>query len=401
MIFFDLPPTISYVDPPAIIRPAVNTSPLAYIDEDKIKKPLLQANMQQILLGMGGNSDYIVQSVQSGSIVLGTGVASNTATISAVTTANSVVIFNGHVNTGTSDNPDQDFAGVALTSSTVVTATRYNGGGSSATTVYFTVLEFKSGIIKTNQSGTIAIAATTTSNTATISAVTTTNSAVFFQGSTYTTSTAAPESVNARLNLTSSTVVTATRVGTPSTAVTTVYYTVLEFNSGILNSSTQELSPSLTTTSTSNTASLSAVTMGQTMLVWGGFTTTITTTSHANTFPCVVLTSTTQATISRVDTTTGTTTATVTVLEFKAASVKSINRAKTTMTASASQGTTISAVTTTKTAINYLGNTYSTTSTNQNYIWGGVYLNTATDVEVVRPGTSGDLSVSWEAIEFN
>ena len=79
-----------------------------------------------------------VKSVQTGTILM-SGVTSNTATISSVNTAKSVVLFGGW----TTDNTSGSllFAPyLTLTNATTVTATRSTI--SNTTTVSYTVLEF-------------------------------------------------------------------------------------------------------------------------------------------------------------------------------------------------------------------------------------------------------------------
>lgn len=79
-----------------------------------------------------------VKSVQTGTILM-SGVTSNTATISSVNTAKSVVLYGGckdSLNTGT----NLGLPGLELTNSTTVTATRSTA--SSVGTAYYTVLEF-------------------------------------------------------------------------------------------------------------------------------------------------------------------------------------------------------------------------------------------------------------------
>ena len=79
-----------------------------------------------------------VKSVQTGTILM-IGVTSNTATISSVNTAKSVVLFGGWTTDNTSGT--LTFAPyLTLTNATTVTATRSNT--SNTTTVSYTVLEF-------------------------------------------------------------------------------------------------------------------------------------------------------------------------------------------------------------------------------------------------------------------
>jgi hypothetical protein len=68
-----------------------------------------------------------IRSIQRGTIVIGSGTVTNTATISAVNTASAVVRMVGaHIDNGGSGD---GFAYLVLTNSTTITATRTTGNG--------------------------------------------------------------------------------------------------------------------------------------------------------------------------------------------------------------------------------------------------------------------------------
>ena len=96
-----------------------------------------------------------IQSMQSGTIAIASSGLTNTATISAVVLANSVVVHNGQTFGSTTDNanPARTRAHLVLTNTTTVTATRTTAS-TSATTVAYTVIEFAAGILN---SATVAI----------------------------------------------------------------------------------------------------------------------------------------------------------------------------------------------------------------------------------------------------
>lgn len=113
---------------------------------------------------MGGvvalwGASSLIASVQRGTITIGSGASSNTATIAAVNLDHSRVVYLG--NDTTLDQTDSAFARVALTNSTTVTATR---GLSSAsdTVVSYEVVEYAPGVIKSIQRGTTAVSSATT-----------------------------------------------------------------------------------------------------------------------------------------------------------------------------------------------------------------------------------------------
>lgn len=84
-------------------------------------------------------SPGVIKLIQRGTITIGVGVASNTATITAVVTANSVLANLGsYISGGTTDNAPI----LSLTNSTTVTATRWNNGGADVCTVGYQVVEY-------------------------------------------------------------------------------------------------------------------------------------------------------------------------------------------------------------------------------------------------------------------
>jgi len=102
----------------------------------------------------------IVKSIQRGTITL-TGVASNTATITSVVLANSVLVWLGQSSTDVAvSSTDRSYTAVSLTNSTTVTGTR--SSASSNVTVSFEVIEYYPGVIKSVQRGTVVSAATST-----------------------------------------------------------------------------------------------------------------------------------------------------------------------------------------------------------------------------------------------
>lgn len=127
--------------------------------------------------------------------------ASNTATISTVIMANTMLAFGGQ-----SISTASGYGNISLTSATSLTYVRGNVN-SSTFSVSVTVIEFKSGILSQNaQRGTITLNAAT-SNTATITSVTTSKTIVSFLSSSVIST--APNSYLAAAVLTNSTTVTA------------------------------------------------------------------------------------------------------------------------------------------------------------------------------------------------
>src|SRR5690348_15886259 len=112
---------------------------------------------QQRCLGDSIANSSIIKSMQAFSISMGSGVTSNTATISSVTAANSVIIWNNYTTneSGGGAGAASMVPGVALTNGTSVTCTK--NAGTYTNVVVGTVVEFIPGVIKSNQSFTITI----------------------------------------------------------------------------------------------------------------------------------------------------------------------------------------------------------------------------------------------------
>lgn len=169
----------------------------------------------------------VVKSVQHGSITLNATETSDTAAITSVDTTNSMILYLSAMRDGIPDtNWDDIMSKVELTNATTVTASRI--GPALLSYVKFCVVEFYPGLVKSNQSGTIAI--TGTSNTATITAVDTAKSICVYLGNTSTTASSAIQYINSalvRVTLTNTTTVTGTRDGSDDAA--TVGYQVVEF----------------------------------------------------------------------------------------------------------------------------------------------------------------------------
>ena len=118
----------------------------------------------------------LVKSVQSGTMGSWTN-ATNTATISAVDTANTLVFHDGQTyDTAGNTYAQYPFVSLALTDSTTLTATK-SAGGLGNTQLSWFVVEFLPGVIKSVQSGTVL-----TESTATVTAVNTAKSVLMNNG---------------------------------------------------------------------------------------------------------------------------------------------------------------------------------------------------------------------------
>jgi len=166
----------------------------------------------------------LIKSIQRGSIVIGNTASSNTATITAVSTANADLSLVSSSSDATVDKWDCVFGHLALTNATTITATRTGTTGDNQTYVY-EVIEYWPGVIKQVQRGTIALTGVG-SNTATITTVNTSKARLNCLGF-LCTELSVPNRIMTRIELTNATTITATRaVGTNNV---TIGYQVVEF----------------------------------------------------------------------------------------------------------------------------------------------------------------------------
>lgn len=157
------------------------------------------------MVGLWGASS-LLQSIQTGSVsITGTNTTTNT-TITAVDTSRAVCLFVGCTNTTVSD---QGLGGrISITSSTNLQALRgYQDG--NTTIVYYVILEFMPGVIKSLQQSNVYYGSTTVP-TATITGVNTNKTFIANGGWTRNGSNPNPPTYNMQpgLTLTNSTTVT-------------------------------------------------------------------------------------------------------------------------------------------------------------------------------------------------
>jgi hypothetical protein len=100
-----------------------------------------------------------IKSIQRGTIAI-TGATSNTATITAVSMANSRLRWLGQTYSDAATAQNMGFARLALTDATTITATVDTSPGAQTTTVSYEITEYYPGVIRSVQRGTIIGAAT-------------------------------------------------------------------------------------------------------------------------------------------------------------------------------------------------------------------------------------------------
>lgn len=340
----------------------------------------------------------IIQSIQHISITIGTSSSSNTATISSVTTSNTIVFYNGCTTTDTGTGGDVLNVDVYLSLSNATTVTATRAGNSNTVTVLATIVEFVSGVLTSNQSGTISY--TGTSNTATIASVDTSKAVCFYLGSSAN-SAGCDQYLNSA-TLTNATTVTA-RNGSGGGVAKVLSYQVVEFSSACLKS-IQVLAISAGANSQVNTT-ISAVNTGNTMVHYNGIETART--AWDNAFFDVLLSNSTTVQINNGGNITNVNSATIrcTVIEFNNGHINVLNRGVNTITTSSNiTDATIGAVTIAKSLTSYCGMTQGQdTPTDLSTKFASVLLQSTTNVRAQTNTTpvTGNVAVSWEVISFN
>lgn len=175
----------------------------------------------------------LVKSVQPVSITVASGAASNTATLStAVTLGKALLLFQGNTTDAAAEQPCGQFLSGALTSATVVTATK--GGGCTLNTSVYNgvVVEFLPQFVTSGACSTDAIASGSLSKVITISSVNTAKTVAVLTGWTDD-DTNTGQSLYSfflpRITVTSATQLTVTRGTSTGTVVLNFGYCYVEF----------------------------------------------------------------------------------------------------------------------------------------------------------------------------
>ncbi len=128
-----------------------------------------------------GTSGSLIVSIQKGTVVLNN-VLTNTATISAVVLANSILIYDGAIYSGNTVNTADGYGQLVLTNTTTITGTRGLNNDGLVLTLYFTIIEFNAGVLNSAVQRGVITMTNSASTTATISSVVIAKSLVFFSG---------------------------------------------------------------------------------------------------------------------------------------------------------------------------------------------------------------------------
>lgn len=340
----------------------------------------------------------LIKSIQKISTTLATGVFETNPAISAVVLANAIIIPGGSTQSGNSTTINEAEVAWRFNSTTDLRCTKDSAGTDQAVTAYCTVVEFESGVIQSNQVFAKDFSGAVTSVTQTITGVTTANSLVILQGLRPNGAASANPALNyCTVELTNSTTVTC-RMGVNNTLNPTVYFTVLEFVGSVLNSSIQQVSIAISS-ATSNTATISSVTPGQTMLFWGGWSTALLS-GIADASPRIDLTDGTTVTSTRNSSSVLNTTIKCSVVEFAAAAINAVHRGTIALSGINSNTATISAVDEDNSFASYLGMSSSDAGTGLDTIKHGLVLTDATTVTANTNTAPTTLTASYEVGAF-
>jgi hypothetical protein len=163
-----------------------------------------------------------IQSIQQRSVTLTSNSVSSTDTISSVTTANTLLVWNNHAPGTTVET--SVYYNIVLTNGTTVTLTR-TGTSTTTRTIKYTAVEFVSGVLNVKREGTTAVASAQSADT-TISSVNTSKSVVSYGG--FSTTASSPSEMYATAKLLDTTTVRCQK-GVAGTVTSTVAWQIAEF----------------------------------------------------------------------------------------------------------------------------------------------------------------------------
>ena len=204
-----------------------------------------------------------VNSVQHETVTIASGSTSGTTSVTAAT-GTFILLYNGCYTSAAADNSEA-FAGVTI-SGTTLTATR-GLGTAGAVTCSVDLIDATSNLVTSVQFGSKSL--TTSSGTSTITTVTTTNSAVFYQGMSQTLASFHFDLNTPTVALTNATTVTTTLINGAS-GTTVVYWEVVQFAAGALNSSTQQKAGTWTNSTGTTNITITGVTAANSMIAFEG-----------------------------------------------------------------------------------------------------------------------------------
>lgn len=338
----------------------------------------------------------VITRIQKVSIGIASGSTSNTATITSVNTANTLIIFNGNqTSQATATNINSCVARVTLTDATTVTATR-GASNTDTVTIRCTVIEFSTGV-NSIQYGTVSIAAASTSGTATISSVGS-NAFIHWLGSSITTASSSYSNSQAILSF-SGTTVTATTGSAFADMV--IGFVVCDLSTSILDS-VNKYTLTDTSTNSSYTKTVTSIDPTQSIIIRAGENNANAGAAATNTAHTLDLTNSTTVTATRNGTNGSTRTINFWVVEFAAGVLSSngVQRGDITLASATSNAATLAnALPSATSCVNYCG--FLSGGTPRTY-FSTLLISTLVNTTVTAGvNTAGSPTVSYEAIDFN
>jgi hypothetical protein len=345
-----------------------------------------------------------IRSVQSVSITVAAAGTSSTATVNRVDTSRSVLVPGGFRGGDASFSFNEDSVRADLTDPTTVTAQTDTANAGSSRIWTGSLVEFTPWAVRRVQRGSITIPANATTGTATVSAYDTTRSAAINTGTTGPASGTEFAKTFARIAKTDRTTLTATRGGNDASNAVTVNYALVEYTPQFCKR-VQDVSIGIASggAASSGTATINAVSMGDTFLLPGGFTVDTTSSNDIRLLPYLTLTDPTTVTAARELSSATVSTANASVVECNRGVIRRIQRMTDSIAGGATtQDTTITQVDRNRAFAIFLGFGRNQFVTNMNSAFPTVELTSATNVRSTRAATSanGVDHISWAIPEF-
>lgn len=256
----------------------------------------------------------VITSLEQNTVTIAAGTTSGTTTLGTTIadTSKAVLFYHGNETAGTltTNAASTSQCALDLTNSTTVTAVRDTSDANRSVTASFTVIEFDSSFISSVEKRSVTLTSANTSDTDTITSVDTSRSFLVWNGFTSNNNTSSNAYYN--ITLTGATQVTLARSGT-ATGTRTIKYTVVQLQSGILDS--VEQNTTAVNSVTSNTTTITSVDTSRSYINFQGFTTSAGT-QFNTVFHAEVLTNATTVTVSRATASTVNATGAWSVLQF-------------------------------------------------------------------------------------
>jgi hypothetical protein len=341
----------------------------------------------------GARGRYVI-SAQQVTLTIANGSASNTATINRVDPTTSFIVPGGWV---ASNANGQNATGyLQLTNGTTVTATRDSGGATGTLTFYCTVLYCSRRLVKSVQQGTMSGSTGkgggSLTLSATINAVTVANAVAINLGWTNVDNVAPGIGTDwLNLFLNTATQVEGIVIGGGNNDPYTQGYVVVEFQPRTVTNR-QQINITNTTTSTSLSPNID---LNRSVLFYGGFGTSGTTTGAAyfgngayNSTGSAITTTSNTATSSKY----------FTSIEFAQGILRSVQRGTNALSGATSGTTTIPFVDPNYSYCHQLG--FTTTGTTYPTQLTGTFISNNTTIQT-NLNSAGTSTASWEAVWFN